>query len=101
MHWTHFDAIRIAANVFLIYFEVIHSLFSSSKAGGGEVRNIKTEEFGVDIKLKEENKQTNKYFSKKHSKPGVSNLSITTLQSSTYIISLFHANEHQYREDWE
>lgn len=36
MHWTHFDAIRIAANVFLIYFEVIHSLFSSSKAGGGD-----------------------------------------------------------------
>lgn len=35
MHWTHFDVIHIAANVFLIYFEVIHSFLSSYVAGGG------------------------------------------------------------------
>lgn len=35
MSWTPFDATHIAASVFLIYFEVIHSFSSSSKAGGG------------------------------------------------------------------
>lgn len=33
-NWTHFDAIHIVANVFLIYFEAIHSFLSYSKAGG-------------------------------------------------------------------
>lgn len=34
-NWTHCDAVHIAANVFLVYFEAIRHFLSDSKAGGG------------------------------------------------------------------
>lgn len=35
MNWIHLDATHFAANVFLIYFEVIQSFSSFFQAGGG------------------------------------------------------------------